>query len=162
MVQLRDHHTEVLQGFRALGGSTRVGKALALEEGMNKLSLLLALAASLAIGCTAEIGELDQRVECYDTANGVQCVPDDGSDEPVDLDGDGEEDTYLCSDVEDDDDLDGDGIEDDEFIWALARGCTAPVVAKELLPWSTGAVLSAVRRSFDGELPSSVMLKRPR
>jgi len=91
---------------------------------MKKLSLLASTLMMFAFGpgCSSSgVSSAQKRVDCFDTSTGVMCtdaVDDDGSDEVVDLDGDGQPDDFVCSDevsAEDegaDHDGDDDGVED--------------------------------------------------
>jgi len=92
---------------------------------MKKLALFASTLMMFAFGpgCSSSgVGSSQKRVDCFDTASGVMCADasdDDGSDDVVDLDGDGQPDDFVCSDevgAEDesaDHDGDDDGIDDE-------------------------------------------------
>jgi len=91
---------------------------------MKKLALFASTLMMFAFGpgCSSSgVGSSQKRVDCFDTSSGLQCADaadDDGSDDVVDLDGDGQPDDFVCSDEvssEDegaDHDGDDDGIDD--------------------------------------------------
>ncbi|WP_428263192.1 hypothetical protein [Haliangium sp.] len=102
---------------------------------------LIALIAAIfaAAGCAAdETGSKRLGIQCYDTGSGRACVDafsDVLADDAVDVDGDGQVDTYVCGDVpsdsdsdegqggtEDSDDDDGDDADDTAAVSAGLLG----------------------------------------
>src|SRR5688572_1467181 len=69
--------------------------------------------AALSFSCASQsTGTSTGAVNCFDTGTGVRCVEtfsDILSDDAQDVDGDGEEDPFVCGDVPSDSDSDGDG-----------------------------------------------------
>ncbi len=85
---------------------------------MNKLrKLAFALSFAFAAACTAGIGSQSSKISCYSNSQGIMCAPapsGDNSGDPVDLDGDGQDDDYVCSNYSDEsNDADGDGVDND-------------------------------------------------
>jgi hypothetical protein len=92
---------------------------------MKKLALFASTLMMFAFGpgcSSSDVGSSQKRVDCFDTSSGVLCTDasdDDGSDDVVDLDGDGQPDDFVCSDEvgsdgeEADHDGDDDGIDDE-------------------------------------------------
>ncbi len=69
---------------------------------------IVGIALSVA-GCGTSTSSRSAAVSCYDTGNGVKCIPtDDVSVEPTDVDGNGQPDEFVCGDVASDSDDEND------------------------------------------------------
>ena len=84
---------------------------------MKKYFILPAALLFSLTGCAADVGTAQQGLRsCFDTGDGVACISGDDV-ETQDVDGDGEDDVFLCADAHSDSDSDISGESSGQLGW---------------------------------------------